>query len=391
MGRRATGTVEPLKGSIRLKFTVGGARCVERLDLAPTPANLKAAAAHLSKVAAAIAAGTYCREDFFEAREEDRVEGAHSGATTFSVWAEAWLATWVKAGSTKRTYKTAFDASWNPHFGQKKLRELRASHIKTAVATRAKELKPGTLNNHLSPLRECLRAAVEDKLILASPAAGVENLPRQRPEPDPLSGEERDLMLAHLHRKFPEQVWNYYTLAFHTGLRPSEQIAVRWGDVDWRTRKLRIQRARVDGEEKASTKTNRVRHIDLSDAALAALQRQKAHTFLKAHGYVFENPNTLRPWNNEAQQRIVYFAPTLKALGLRHRDAYQTRHTFATALIMAGVKPAYIARQLGHTTTALLFETYSKWLDDTDGGAEAKALNNALMTPSGSGLGEAAG
>jgi integrase len=374
MGRRATGTVEPLKGSIRLKFTVHGTRCVEPVALAPTPANIKAAQRLLENVQRAIAAGVYRREDFFEGEASTRAP------TTFSEYATDWLSGWVKAPSTKRTYKTAFDASWNPHFGTVRIDQLRQRHIRQAVAARAKEIQAHTLNNHLSPLRECLRAAVADKLIPDSPAEGIENLPSQKVEPDPFEVEEREAVLAHMRAKYDEQIWNYFVVAFHTGMRPSEQIALIWGDVDWKKRKLRVERARVDGEEKQSTKTNHKRYVDLSDVAIAALTRQKAHTFMKGAA-IFENPNTRRPWNDVQLQRLNYFIPTLKALGLRHRDCYQTRHTFATTALMGNVNPAYISKQLGHTTMAMLFATYGRWLDGADGGAEAKKLNAALTAP----------
>lgn len=374
MGRRATGTVEPLRASIRLKFTVHGQRCVETLELAPTPANIKAAQRTMAEIQRAIGTGVYVREDFFEARSERSTQ-----PTTFAEYAEDWLKGWVKAPSTKRTYKTAFDASWNPHFGTVRLEQLRQRHIRQAVAARSKEISAQTLNNHLSPLRECLRAAVADKLIKDSPAEGVINLPVQKSEPDPFEAAERDAVLAHIGAKYDPQIWNYFTIAFHTGLRPSEQIALVWGDVDWKKRKLTVERARVDGEEKA-TKTNRKRYIDLSDVAIAALTRQKAHTFMKG-GAIFENPNTRRPWNDVQLQRLNYFIPTLRALGLRHRDCYQTRHTFATTLLMGGVNPAYISKQLGHASLAMLFATYGRWLEDADGGAEAQKLNAVLSNP----------
>lgn len=372
MGRRATGTIEPLKGAIRLKFTVHGTRCVEPVDLAPTPANLKAAQTLLDRIQRAIAAGVYRREDFFDGGP------SKSAPATFSDYATDWLTGWVKAPSTKRTYKTAFDASWNPHFGTVRLDQLRQRHIRQALAARSKEISAHTLNNHLSPLRECLRAAVADKLIPDSPAGGIENLPTQKTEPDPFDRGEREAILDHMRAKYDDQVWAYYMTAFHTGARPCEQIVLRWADVDWKKRKLRVERARVDGEEKNATKTYKPRYIDLSDDALAALTRQKAHTFMKPHGYIFENPNTRRPWNNEQCQRQNYFIPTLKALGLRHRDAYQTRHTFATVLLMGNVNPAYISKQLGHTSLAMLFATYGRWLEDSDGGAEATKANAVL-------------
>lgn len=88
---------------------------------------------------------------------------------------------------------------------------------------------------------------------------------------------------------------------------------------------------------------------------------------------IFENPSSRLPWPDVQDQRKLYFHPTLLRLGLRKRDAYQTRHTFATLALMAGVNPAYIARQLGHANTAMLFKHYSKWIDGADAGARSRS------------------
>ena len=37
---------------------------------------------------------------------------------------------------------------------------------------------------------------------------------------------------------------------------------------------------------------------------------------------------------------------------------------------MAGANPAWVACQLGHTSSKMLFEVYSKWIDGADKGAE---------------------
>ena len=44
---------------------------------------------------------------------------------------------------------------------------------------------------------------------------------------------------------------------------------------------------------------------------------------------------------------------------------------------MAGLKPAYIARQMGHTLQ-VLYTTYARWIDEADKGAEAATLAAAL-------------
>lgn len=67
------------------------------------------------------------------------------------------------------------------------------------------------------------------------------------------------------------------------------------------------------------------------------------------------------------------FHPTLLRLGLRLRDAYQTRHIFATLALMAGINPAYIARQHG-----MLFKHYSKWIDGADADRQKSKLNGVF-------------
>jgi integrase len=371
MGRRPTGTVEPLRSSIRLKFTHLGTRCVETMNLAPTPANIKTAERLLARIIQAIEGGFYRRQDFFEGVGTANKE-------TFGAYADEWLKTLTKERSTRRSYRTAINATWRPALGDMPLVQIRYSDIQKALAAKAQEVSGKTINNALIPLRGIFKTAIRDGLILKDPSEGIENQKHQAAEPDPFEPEERDAILAHMATAYPAPVLNYYEFAFFTGLRPSEQIALTWGDVDWRRRKVRVSRAIVDWEEKG-TKTNKVRDVDLNDAALAALTRQKAHTFMKGVEHpIFNNPVTGKPWPDEQVQRRRYYTPALRALGLRHRDAYQTRHTFATALLMGGINPAWIAKQLGHTNTGMVFKVYTRWIDGADKGAEAARANEIL-------------
>jgi integrase len=37
---------------------------------------------------------------------------------------------------------------------------------------------------------------------------------------------------------------------------------------------------------------------------------------------------------------------------------------------MSGANPSYVARQLGHASSKMLFEVYSKWIEGADKGLE---------------------
>src|SRR5262249_58505349 len=57
------------------------------------------------------------------------------------------------------------------------------------------------------------------------------------------------------------------------------------------------------------------------------------------------------------------FKRALRAAGLPlHFTPHSLRHSYASILISEGVSPAYVQRQLGHTTYTLTVDTYGKWL-----------------------------
>jgi integrase len=57
------------------------------------------------------------------------------------------------------------------------------------------------------------------------------------------------------------------------------------------------------------------------------------------------------------------FKRVLKAAGLPcHHSPHSLRHTFASLLLQQGESPAYVQRQLGHSSIKLTVDTYGRWL-----------------------------
>lgn len=125
-------------------------------------------------------------------------------------------------------------------------------------------------------------------------------------------------------------------------------------------------------KETKGTKTATVRDIELVPEALAALRDQKPATFLRGD-LVFRHPATGEAINDDKPPRLV-MSDALRALGIRHRPTYNTRHTFATLAIMAGANPLWLSRQLGHTTPQTTFRAYARWIDAAASQAEAQKI-----------------
>ena len=60
------------------------------------------------------------------------------------------------------------------------------------------------------------------------------------------------------------------------------------------------------------------------------------------------------------------------------RREYNCRHSYATMCLMAGMNPAFIANQLGHSVQMLL-STYAKWLNSSTDWSELGKLENSMI------------
>lgn len=383
-----TSGVEARPNSIRIRLRAGGQSICETLmisgePMAPTPANLKYAARVVDDIRRRAALGTLNLADFFPHSTKASAEGA----TTLGPLLDDWL---MSKGSlsaaTRDQYSTAV-RFW---------KTLLTPDVRVADLThKALAAKIGaypwpsakTHNNYLIALRGAFDLEFRGENATKNPVAGLKNLKAIKRLPDPLQADDRGKVLADMRKHYPTQVVAYFLWQFYTGMRPEETIALRWSDVDFVHQTVRVQRVRTfKGSERDGTKTNTVRDVDLMPQALEALSLMRPITsMLRADrgkkedtsADIFQNPLTGRAWHDERSQRDTYWRPSLKRAGVRWRPAYATRHTFATAALMAGVPPAYIASLLGHSVKMLL-DRYARWIPGGDGGGARAAMAAAF-------------
>lgn len=380
MGRTGSG-VERRDTSIRIAFVYQGQTRRETLrtdgkPMPPTPANLKYAHRLAAEIKEKIRHGTFVYADYFPA--SPNATTGHGTLTGEQL--DTWLGLQVgKEASTLKGYRVAVNW-WKARIGAVPLKALKHSAVLAALATEP-TWSGKTRNNKVSVLRQALDLAIRDEIIGANPVDGIESAPHQSPVPDPFSIEEVEAILGDMRARYDGQIVNYFEVKFFTGLRTSESLAVRWPSIDWRLSQMAVSEAIVLGEYKDNTKTNDVRLVQLNSRAVAALQRQKERTFMvDRNGWVFRDPKTGERWVDDWTPREMYWRPTLTRLGIRYRSPYQTRHSYATMMLMAGMTPAFCARQLGHSVEMFL-RKYSKWIDGGRNDVEMGKLEGLLSSP----------
>ena len=377
-------------------FHFRGKRCREQTALENTPANRKKLQAILKRIEAEITLGTFEYHKYFpnspkaqEFTRQAELRRSHEAHDTplFSEFCETWMdemrVQWRKShittieGTLKNYLIPEFGEKEVGHITRQEILSFRASLAK--VETRSKKpLSASRINRIMTPLRMILGEAA-NRFEFTSPFQGIKSLKVPRSDVEPFSLEEVRLILATVRADFR----NYYTVRFFTGLRTGEIDGLQWDCVDFQRRQILVRQALVNGEIEQTKTDGSYRHIEMPQLVYDALKDQRKAT--GNNTFVFCNGAGNPLEHNNVTKRVWY--PLLSHLGLRKRRPYQTRHTAATLWLAAGENPEWIARQMGHTTTEMLFRVYSRYVPNLtrrDGSAFERLLINefeAKVTP----------
>ncbi|WP_114968231.1 Arm DNA-binding domain-containing protein [Rhodoferax ferrireducens] len=390
-------------------FRYDGARFREQTLLHDTPANRKKLEKALAKIESEIAAGTFNYASCFpNSKALKRLAQANvvpeaaatpvaqavqfvANASTEPVDAgplfKDFASQWVDEHNIEwrrshiRSLLSTLNGRLIPHFGGKAVGSISKSDILVFRATLAKVkgrgqkegLSPKRINEIIGLLRQILSEAA-DRFQFTSPALNIKTLRLRKTDVAPFSLVDVQRMLATVRSDFKD----YFTVRFFTGMRTGEVHGLKWKYVDFDLRILRVRETFVLGEDEYTKTDGSQRDIQMSQPVFDALQRQQAVTG-KASDYVFCNLMGQPLDNKNFSDRIWY--PLLRHLDLDKRRPYQMRHTAATLWLASGEAPEWIARQLGHTSTEMLFRVYSRYVPNLtrqDGSAMERLLASQL-------------
>ena len=95
-------------------------------------------------------------------------------------------------------------------------------------------------------LKQMLKLAYQRKYIEEDLTLGIVQRRDGLPDIDPLSLAEQAMFLEAVAPHWRP----YFIVAFATGMRPGEQVALEWGDIDYRRDLIYIRRQYVRGQLK---------------------------------------------------------------------------------------------------------------------------------------------
>ena len=359
-------------GKLTIDFRYLNKRCRETTAMEDTPNNRKKLEKAIERMEAEMLLGVFDYAKYFpkSARlaeikaAENQINAVSSKAPVFSKYCEIWVADkereWRSSYAEKiriviRKYLT-------PYFGTISVINIKKSDIlgfrsslaKVTYGNNQECLSPSRINQIMTVLRMILDSASE-RYDFDSPYKNIKSLKEGRIEVTPFSLEEVQRIITSVRDDFKP----YYTIRFFTGMRTSEIDGLQWKNIDLQRREIHIREALVNGVLGGTKTYGSDRTIQMNDRVYQAFLQQKSLNNGKSD-FVFCNRDG-GPLDYRLVNKRVWH-PILRFLGLTPRRAYQTRHTAATLWLSAGENPEWIARQLGHSTTEMLFRVYSRYI-----------------------------
>jgi integrase len=395
----ASVSVRKETNTIYLDFRYMGKRCREQTGLNATIANKRKMEKLLNQIEAEMMAGTFRYKKHFP---ESRLADQFADNELELHQPEEWVAlqTQTEIPSFKDYIYPWFDRqkiAWRrshivniesmiekhflPFFGKMEINSITRNDILKFRSVLAKvpgrngrtSITNNRINKIMDPLKRIFEDAAEE-FNFTTPYIRIKPLKIPKSDVQPFSILEVNRILDAVREDYRD----YFLIRFFTGMRTGEVDGLKWRYIDFNKRLIKIRETIVAGEEDITKTESSIRDIRMSQPVYDAFMRQKTHSG-RFGKFVFCNREGEALNHNNVTKRVWY--PLLAKLRLEKRRPYQTRHTAATLWLAAGESPEWIAHQMGHSNTEMLFRVYSRYVPNLtrmDGSAMDKLLEEKL-------------
>jgi integrase len=163
------------------------------------------------------------------------------------------------------------------------------------------------------------------------------------------------------------------------GLRISEALALKWGDVDWLNGKLRVERGIVRqrvGDVKTETSHKAITVTQTMSETLKVWKQ--ATQFSAQEDWMFASPSQLgnQPWSSDAVGDA--YKKAALAAGIPHVTTHSMRHTYRSWLDAVGTSIAVQQKLMRHADIRTTMNTYGDVVTDEMAHAASKVAGLAV-------------
>lgn len=235
--------------------------------------------------------------------------------------------------------------------------------------TTKKYLSKNTINKILILLGKLFNIAIKENILTENPCNTIEKLKFQKNEMSFWTVEDFKTFISAIDSKYPHLIL-FYQVAFFTGLRAGELIALKWNDIDFVRNEIRVNKTSslINGQYiTTSPKTaSSDRYVTINSKLAQRLSQWKNYQpqYLIEQFQNIENEELFVFQYNENHPSRDYFARRIKKiiklndLPIEPIRLHDFRHSHVALLIHNGEEPTAIKNRLGHASITTTIDTY---------------------------------
>lgn len=302
---------------------------------------------------------------------------------TLGAYLDQWLKDYCWPSLTPRSAESyAYIVSHHitPALGRMMLTELRPEHIQRLYSGKQATLSPRTVRYIHSTLHKSLGVAVRIGKLSINPADRVYPPKLKRNEMQTWDEAELNRFLEYAKRT---EYYPFCYLALFTGMRRSELLGLKWGDVDLLLCQLSVRRTlhhlhngKIEYGEPKTEKSKRLIALTPSTAMVLREHREKQDNqrailgapALTDDALVFSHYDG-KPWLPDSLTHT--WARIARQAGVKHISLHGARHSHASLMLKQGTHVKVVSERLGHANVTTTLNVYSHVLP---GIQEAAAL-----------------
>lgn len=292
---------------------------------------------------------------------------------------DAWFDYWIGIKkqtvrpNTVRNYSERYERNIKGVIGNKLLTDVKPIHCQKIFSDMADEgYKTTTIYQTRIALYNMFEFARENDVLIANPCK--KSLKSDMGKPS----DKKEALTIDVQKKFLEAVVGYsyenqYRFVLQTGLRTGELIGLKWGDIDFENRTMKIERTMEYrykvGEWRVGPPKSKsgYRTIPLTDEAIRILENQRSkNKSLKLVPMEWKDIVFLcrkgTPVKNSTYDTGLF--KYCDRVGIPRFSMHVLRHTFATRCIEGGMKPKTLQKILGHSNIGITMNLYVHITED---------------------------
>jgi len=269
---------------------------------------------------------------------------------TFQDLHNKYMAQWMGKDQVNQAIRARY---WLSIFENKAIKDIKAKHIRTAINTLksgvfdsygCKKKNPKILSNNTvlryrSVLSAIFKYAIEQMYLKKNPVDLVKIKATPNKIVRYLSDPEREALLSVCKTSSWKKLYLLVLMAMTTGMRKSEMMNLKWGDIDF-NKSLAIIENTKNGEPRINA---------IPDITMIELKK-----FRKEEGLIFSAIRIEEGIKIETQKPFRFrkrWKAALEQAKINNFRFHDLRHTNASYLIMNGASLKEVAEVLGHKST----------------------------------------